>query len=72
MLIIKLQVYIYFNFSQSTTILLVYIMFIIYNIRATSFSFYAIIRPFIMFLSIVKIVKILHTYNYNKYTIRFL
>ena len=31
--------YIYFNFSQSTTIVLVYIMFIIYNIRASSFSF---------------------------------
>ena len=42
-LIIKLQVYIYIyiyiNFSQSTTIFLVYIMFIIYNIRATSFGF---------------------------------
>ena len=33
------SVYIYINFSQSTTILLVYIMFIIYNIRATSFGF---------------------------------
>ena len=31
MLIIKLQVYIYFNFSQSTTIFLVYIIFIIYK-----------------------------------------
>ena len=41
LLIIKLQVYVYifFNFSQSTTIFLVYIMFIIYNIRATSFGF---------------------------------
>ena len=39
MLIIKLQVYIYFNFSQSTTVLLVYMMFIIYNIQATSFGF---------------------------------
>ena len=42
-LIIKLHVYIHicvcFNFSQSTTIFLVYIMFIIYNIRATSFGF---------------------------------
>ena len=34
-----LQVYIYFHFSQSTRIFLVYIMFIIYNIRATSFGF---------------------------------
>ena len=32
LLIIKPEVYIYFNFSQSTTIFLVYIMFIIYNI----------------------------------------
>ena len=34
MLVIKLGVYIYiyFNFSRSTTIFLVYIMFIIYNI----------------------------------------
>ena len=36
---IKLYVYIYFNYSKSTTVLLVYIMFIIYNIRATSFGF---------------------------------
>ena len=46
MLIIKLQVYIhiyiYINFSQSTTIFLVYIMFIIYNIRANSFGFICI------------------------------
>ena len=39
-LIIYLQVYIYiYCFSQSTKIFLVYIMFIIYNIRATSFGF---------------------------------
>ena len=37
-LIIKLQV-MCINFSHSTTIFLVYIMFIIYNIRATSFGF---------------------------------
>ena len=38
---VKLQVYIYIyiNYSQSTTMFLVYIMFIIYNIRATSFGF---------------------------------
>ena len=38
-LIIKLQVYIYILFSVSTTVFLVYILFIIYNIQATSFGF---------------------------------
>ena len=34
-----IYIYIYINFSQSTTIFLVYILFMIYNIRATSFGF---------------------------------
>ena len=34
---IYIYIYIYLSYSQSTTIFLVYIMFIIYNIRATSF-----------------------------------
>ena len=40
MFVIKIQVLCtYINFNQSTTVLLVNIMFIIYNIRATSFGF---------------------------------
>ena len=41
--IIKLHVYIYLNFSQSTTIFLVYIMFIIYNIQARMLKIISII-----------------------------
>ena len=41
-----MYIYIFFNFSQST-IFLVYIMFIIYNIRASSFGFMTDINVFI-------------------------
>ena len=44
-LIKKNNKYVYINFSQSTTILLVYIMFIIYNIPATSFGFMPSLGP---------------------------
>ena len=36
---IYIYIHTHFNFSHSTTILLVYILFIIYNIQATSFGF---------------------------------